>query len=105
MAKAISAEQSSRASTKKKYDIKQGRWEAREQINNPFDGKTIVLKWEFVPTKTLKTGVPTDSNKVAEFNESRKMRLGNIITEQMIESDSTEPHYDILPNPFESIKL
>lgn len=105
MAKATSADQSPKASTRKTYDIKYGSWEAKEQITNPFDGKTIVLKWEFKSTKTLKTNVTTDDEKVIEFNDSRKLRSPHINTEQMIESDSTEPHYDILPNPFESVKL
>lgn len=104
MAKATSAEQSPRASTKKTYDIKLGKWEAREQITNPFDGKAKVIKWEFISTKTLKTGVTTDESKVKEFNSSRTEVI-NSFTEQMIETDCTEPHYHTLPNPFESIKL
>lgn len=85
---------------KKKYDIWKGQWHARQMVKN-FDGKDMVIKWEFIKEgKPVKTGVPMEEDKAELFNSSRRIQLGNTAIEQMIESGSTAPVFHILQNPF-----
>lgn len=91
---------------KKHYDIYWGQWFPLEKITNPFDGKEIVLKWEFRREGAArKTGVPMEPEKAREFNEGKRLRSAKSHTEQMFEVGDDSPIYDILPNPFQSLKV
>lgn len=86
---------------KKKYDIWKGKWVARKVITGP-DGKDMVLEWEFMREgKAKRTGVPMEPEKADIFNHGKRLRLGNTLTEQMIESGYAGRILDTLPNPYQ----
>lgn len=85
---------------KKRYDILRGKWHARKKVTG-FDGKDLVVEWEFMPEgNPMKTGVPMEPARAEEFNVTKRVRAGNIFTEQMREVGSTERMLDKIPNPY-----
>ncbi len=85
---------------KKRYDILRGKWHARKYVTG-FDGKDLVVLWEFEQEgKPMKTGVPMEPEKAEQFNVTKRLRAGNVFTEQMREVGSTEKMFDHVDNPY-----
>lgn len=87
---------------KKRYNIWRGQWHAKQTIRNPFDGKDMVVTWEFrAEGRAVVTNVPMEQNKVDEFNASRVLTVGNTYTEQMVLTGEEGIVLHKLDNPFE----
>lgn len=90
---------------KKLYDIFRGSWYPVEVVTG-FDGKDLVVKWEFRKIgKAIKTGIPCEPAKADFFNQGKYLRVGKVETEQMFEQGSEEARFDTLPNPNERRKV
>lgn len=86
---------------KKNYNIFRGNWHPRKTVRG-FDGKDIVIRWEFVPVgNAMKTGVPMEPEKVEVFNAGKRLRAGRVFTEQMVEVGYTGQILDEVDNPFQ----
>jgi hypothetical protein len=83
---------------KKLYDKWRGQWKAVQKVKNPFGNEEKIVKWQFeyLESKPNRTGIPLTVGEAEIFNNTRKMPVAGVPTEQVaIHGTKPDIFYDL----------